>query len=149
MAGAGWFHRVRGVFVAATLVPVLAGLAACGGDSKPAAEAAEAAKHRWIQRVDAACRKANDAIAGRGWPTDLVDLDRLVVRGIDDARAAIESIAGLEIPKGAGQRPAAFVAALRALDPELSKLSEASEDLEPAALTKIADALKPRLAAAE
>jgi hypothetical protein len=150
MAGVGRFHqRVRRVFVAATLVPVLAGLAACGGDSKPTAEEAEAAKNRWIQRVDAACREANDAIAGRGWPTDLVDLDRLVVRGIDDARAAIESIAGLEIPKGAGQRPAAFVAALRALDPELSKLSEASEDLEPAELTKIADALKPRLAEAE
>jgi hypothetical protein len=149
MAGAGGLdQRLRGL-VAATLVPVLLGLTACGGDSKPTAEEAKAAKNRWIQRVDAACREANDAIAGRGWPTDLVDLDRLVVRGIDDARAAIESIAGLEIPEGAGPRPGAFVTELKALDPELSKLSEASEALEPGELTKIADALKPRLAEVE
>src|SRR5688572_15267136 len=149
MAGAGRLdQRLRGL-AAATLVPVLVGLTACGGDSKPTAEEAKAAKSRWIQRVDAACREANDAIAGRGWPTDLVDLDRLVVRGIDDARAAIESIAGLEIPEGAGPRPGAFVTELKALDPELSKLSEASEALEPGELTKIAEALKPRLAEVE
>jgi hypothetical protein len=149
MAGAGRLdQRLRGL-AAATLAPVLVGLTACGGDSKPTAEEAKAAKSRWIQRVDAACREANDAIAGRGWPTDLVDLDRLVVRGIDDARAAIESIAGLEIPEGAGPRPGAFVTELKALDPELSKLSEASEALELGELTKIADALKPRLAEVE
>jgi hypothetical protein len=149
MAGAGGLDQRLGGLVAATLVPLLLGLTACGGDSKPTAEEAKAAKNRWIQRVDAACREANDAIAGRGWPTDLVDLDRLVVRGIDDARAAIVSIAGLEIPEGAGPRPGAFVTELKALDPELSKLSEASETLEPGELTKIADALKPRLAEVE
>ena len=35
---------------------------------------------------------------------------------------------------------------LKALDPELTKLSEASEDLAPGALVKAAEALKPRLA---
>ncbi|HEX5781672.1 MAG TPA: hypothetical protein VFX80_07105, partial [Solirubrobacteraceae bacterium] len=81
-----------------------------------------------------------------GWPANLVDLDRLVVRGIDDARAAIESIGGLRIPEGAGPRPAAFVKELKALDPELTKLSEASEDLEPADFVKVAEIVKPRLA---
>jgi hypothetical protein len=129
---------------------VMAGmLVGCGGSDQPTAEQKRAAKARWVQRVDSACRKANDAIAGRGWPADLVDLDRLVVRGIDDARAAIRTIARERLPEGAGPHPGAFVHDLKALDPELSKLSDASEDLEPAALVKAAEALKPRLAAVQ
>src|SRR5688572_6746069 len=77
--------RVRGLTAISALA--LAGLAGCGGDPEPTAEEVKAAKSKWVQRVDAACRKANDAIADRGWPVNLVDLDRLVVRGIDDAQA--------------------------------------------------------------
>ena len=127
----------------------LSTLAGCGGDSKPTAEEVRAAKSRWVQRADAACRKANEAIAARGWPVDLVDLDRLVVRGIEDAQAAIRTIGGLKVPKGAGPRPGEFVTELKELGPELDKLSEASEDLEPAELVKAAKALKPRLATIE
>ena len=134
---------------AVTAVVGAALLSACGGSSEPTAAERKAAKNRWIQRVDAACQKANEAIADRGWPTDLVDLDRLVVRGIDDAQAAIHTITGLAIPEGAGPKPGAFVKELKALEPELTKLSDASEDLEPAALVKAAEALKPRLATAE
>jgi hypothetical protein len=132
-----------------TAVVAAAFLSACGGDSQPSAEERKAAKSRWVQRVDAACRKANEAIAERGWPADLVDLDRLVVRGIEDAQAAIREIAALEVPEGAGPQPAAFVRDLKALESELGKLSDASEDLEPAALVKAAEGLKPRLAAAD
>jgi hypothetical protein len=131
------------------LAPALAVVGACGGDSGPTPEERRAAKSKWIQRVDAACRKANEAIAERGWPADLVDLDRLVVRGIGDAQTAIKEIAALKIPEGAGPRPGAFVDELKTLEPELEKLSEASEDLEPADLVKAAEALKPRIAAAE
>ncbi len=134
---------------AVTAVVATALLSACGGSSEPTAEERKAAKNRWIQRVDAACQKANEAIAHRGWPTDLVDLDRLVVRGIDDAQAAIATITGLAIPEGAGPKPGAFVKELKALEPELTKLSEASEDLEPAALVNAAEAIKPRLVTAE
>ena len=134
---------------AATAVVTTALLSACGGSSEPTAAERKAAKNRWIQRVDAACQKANEAIADRGWPTDLIDLDRLVVRGIDDAQAAIRTITGLTIPEGAGPKPGAFVEELKALEPELTKLSEASEGLEPAALVKAAEALKPRLVTAE
>jgi hypothetical protein len=121
-------------------------LAACGGDGEPTASELRAAKAKWIQQADGACRKANDAIAERGWPADLVDLDRLVVRGLEDARTAIEDIAALRIPQGAGPQPGRFVRELRTLDPALDQLSQASEDLEPAALNEVADDLKPLLA---
>ena len=136
-------------YVGLTGLVVVATLAGCGGSDEPTAEQRRAAKARWVQHVDAACRKANDAIADRGWPADLVDLDRLVVRGIDDARAAIRTIARERLPEGAGPQPGAFVRELKALDPELTKLSEASEDLAPGALVKAAEALKPRLVTVE
>ena len=125
---------------------MMATLVGCGGSDEPTAEQRRTAKARWVQKVDAACRKTNESIADRGWPADLVDLDRLVVRGIDDARAAIRAIAHERLPEGAGPKPGAFVRDLKALDPELTKLSEASEDLAPGALVKAAEALKPRLA---
>jgi hypothetical protein len=139
--------RVRQLTAISALA--FAGVAACGGDPEPSAEEVKAAKSKWVQRVDAACRKANEAIADRGWPVNLVDLDRLVVRGIDDAQAAIKSITAERIPKGAGPKPGAFVTELKAVGPELDKLSEASENLEPGELVKAAEALKPRLAAIE
>jgi hypothetical protein len=121
-------------------------LAGCGGDSEPTAQERKAAKNKWIQRVDAECRKANDAIADRGWPVNLVDLDRLVVRGIDDAQGAIKAITAQRIPEGAGPKPGEFVKELKGLQPELDKLSTASEDLEPGPLVEAAEALKPQLA---
>jgi hypothetical protein len=136
----------RGRFAALCLVLAVAG---CGGDSGPTAAEKRAAKARWVQHVDAACTKANDAIADRGWPTDMIDLDRLVVRGIDDAQAAIKTIAAEPLPNGGGPQPGAFVAELKALEKELTKLSEASEGLKPAALVQAAEDLKPRLAEIE
>jgi hypothetical protein len=130
-------------------VVVTTSLAGCGGDPEPTAEERRAAKNKWIQRVDAECRKANEAIADRGWPANLVDLDRLVVRGIDDAQAAIKAITALRLPEGGGPKPKAFVNELKGLGPELDKLSEASEDLEPAPLVESAEALKPQLAKLE
>lgn len=127
-------------------IAVLAGLTACGG---PSEAERRAAADRWAQRVDAECRKANDAIAGRGWPLNLVDLDRLVARGVTDAQAAIDAIGRLRRPEGSGPAPGAFVRELEGLRPELDGLNEASEDLEPRALVEAAEGLKPRLAAVE
>jgi hypothetical protein len=141
MARARWFGGW------ATTAALL--LTACGGDPEPTAAEKRAAASKWIQRVDAACTKANEAISGRGWPTDLVDLDRLVVRGAEDARAAIRTIVDTPLPEDDGPRHADFVRELKALEPELGKLSDASENLEPAALVEAAEAIKPRLAAAE
>jgi hypothetical protein len=122
-----------------------------GGDDRPEKPAVDArqAELRWLERVDEECEKANDAIARHGWPADLVDLDRLVVRAIDDVRSATAAIAELHIPAGSGPVPARFVRELQALDAELEQLSAASEDLEPAMLTGAADALKLRLSRIE
>jgi hypothetical protein len=125
------------------------GLAACGGEDEPTAAEKRAAKAKWIQRADGACRKANEAIADRGWPTNLVDLDRLVVRGVADTRAAVKEITALRIPEGAGPAPGRFVRDLRGLEPALAQLSAASENLEPESLVQVADALKTRLATLE
>jgi hypothetical protein len=105
MAGAARLQRWTAVSVLAVTT-----FAGCGGDSGPSAEERAANKTRWVERVDAACRKANDAIAERGRPADRVDLDRLVVRGIDDARAAIRSISGLQLAEGGALDPAASCA---------------------------------------
>jgi hypothetical protein len=122
---------------------IAAALMGCGDDGASADQ--RAAKARWIQRVDGFCRDAGNEIAERGYPADLIDLDRLVVRGIEDARGAIHAVQRERVPEGAGPRPGAFVRELGALDEDLSDLSDASEDLDPHALIDAADALKPRL----
>jgi hypothetical protein len=127
-----------------TVFLLAATLAGCGED-KPTAAETKAAKARWVQHVDAACRKASTAIAGRGYPVDLIDLDRLVVRAIQDVETAIATIAREPLPAGGDRHPAAFVHELRALEPELKKLSGASEDVKPGGLIAAADGLKPRL----
>ena len=59
---------------------------------------------KWIQHVDAACRRPTThrraRLAGRP-----VDLDRLVVRGIDDAQAAISTIVAVAAPAGRRSPP--------------------------------------------
>jgi hypothetical protein len=124
-------------------------LVGCGGDDGPSAQERRAAKARWIQRADGACRKAVDAIRDRGGPTNLVDLDRLVVRGVADARAAIKTITTLRIPEGAGPQPGRFVRELRTFEPLLGDLSEASETLDEVALMRVADELKEPLSTLE
>jgi hypothetical protein len=137
---------MRTMLVGATgVVIAAAAMVGCGEDSGPTAEQ-RAAKAKWIQRVDGLCRKANAEIADRGYPIDLIDLDRLVVRGIEDARGAIREVARERVPEGVGPRPAAFVKELRELDGDLDRLSAASEDLDPHALVDAADQLAPRLA---
>ena len=137
-AGRGWWWLVA--------CALLAG--GCGGDSGPTAAERKAAKQRWVARADE-CEKVNKAIADRGWPADLVDLDRLVARGVADARAGLKRIVSLRIPEGAGPAPGALVEELRRLDPVLADLSSTSEGLEPRPLLRMAERLKPRLSALE
>ena len=60
--------------------------------SRPTA-AGEARRARQVDAAaDAACKKANKAIAKRGWPVNLIDLDRLTVRAVTDVRAASKTI---------------------------------------------------------
>jgi hypothetical protein len=134
---------MRTMLAGATGLVMAAALVGCG-DEGPSTEQ-RAAKSHWIQRVDGFCREAGSEIAKRGYPADLIDLDRLVVRGIEDARGAIHAIQRERVPEGAGPRPGAFVRELGALDEDLSDLSQASEDLDPHALIRATDDLKPRL----
>jgi hypothetical protein len=139
---------MRTMLARATGVVMAAAVVGCGGDDGPTPEQ-RVARAKWIQRVDGLCRKANAEIADRGYPVDLIDLDRLVVRGIEDVRGAIHAIARERIPEGAGPKPAGFVRELRELDEDLTSLSEASEDLDPHALVDAADDLSPRLESVE
>ena len=113
---------VTGLVMMATLV-------GCGGSDEPTAEQRREAKARWVQtrRCGLPQGQRRDRRSAAGRPTSSTST-ALVVRGIDDARAAIRTIAHERLPEGAGPKPGAFVRELKALDPELTKLSEASED---------------------
>ena len=138
----GVANRVRMKGSAACLL-VLA-LAGCGGSGKDSGDDAadrRAALDRWVAKADAACRKSNHAIADRGWPADLVDLDRLGVRAANDVREASGAIQRLAPPKGSEARVRPFVASLRSLDGLLEKVTDTTEDFKPERL----DALAPDL----
>ena len=120
--------------------------AGCGGSAQ---EERGQALERWVARADAACQRANGAIAERGWPVDLVDLDRLTVRAVADVRSGIRAISELPRPEGAEQRVRPFVEELRGLEPLLDELSSATEAMEPDPLRDIAPKLQAQLAALE
>ena len=81
-----------------------AAFAGCGGGASKTADLTPTERRaeldRWVERADGVCRKSNEAIAGRGWPTNLVELDKLAVRAADDVREASRSIQGLAPPEG-------------------------------------------------
>ena len=141
MGGRGWRSAWRPGSVVLALV-LTAALAACGGDDPPTPAEKRAAKARWVQKVDAACRKANDAIADRGWAMNLVDLDRLIVRGAADVREAVKTIVAVRLPEGSGPAPRRFVQEVRKVEPLLAKVEEASENMETEALLGVTDDLK-------
>jgi hypothetical protein len=125
-------------------VGMIAALAGCGGGggtggTKPPDPRAQL--DGWIAHADAACKEANEEIADRGWPANLVDLDRLSVRAANDVREASAKIQKLPAPKGAEKRIAPFVNSLRGLDVLLDRVTDTTEKFKPARLT----ALAPRI----
>jgi hypothetical protein len=122
---AGLGMKARG----AVLLLLTAVLVGCGGGSDgPTAREKRAALDKWTRAADAACKKANAAIAKRGWPVNLVDLDRLTVRGIVDVQAATKAIRGQKAPAGSADEVRPFVQSLEELDGTLKKLAGATED---------------------
>jgi hypothetical protein len=148
MGGRGWRSAWRPGSAVLALV-LAAAFSACGGDDEPTPAEKRAAKARWVQKVDAACRKANEAIADRGWPMNLVDLDRLVVRGAADVREAVKTIVALRLPVGSGPAPRRFVQELRKLEPLLAEVEGASENMEGPALLGVTDDLKVEMSRLE
>src|SRR5215210_8352722 len=118
----------------AAMVLFLAAVAGCGGSDKPSAAEQRAALTKWTQAADAACQKANRAIADRGFPVSLVDLDRLTVRAIADAQAAAKTIRERKPPAGSAEKVAPFVKSLDELDGAMKRLSSATEDFRTAKL---------------
>jgi hypothetical protein len=128
---------------AAAAAALLLALAGCGGSgpSKPSAGEQRAALDRWETTADAACQKSNAAIAKRGWPANLIDLDRLTVRAVDDVRKASGTIQRLPKPKGSEARVAGFLASVKGLDPLMERLSNTTEKFKPEEL----EAFVPKL----
>ena len=136
---------------AAVAIVLTAAFAGCGGsgdsgqkaDLTPTQRRAEL--DRWVERADGVCRKGNEAIAGRGWPTDLVELDKLAVRAVDDVREASRSIQGLAPPKGSEDRVKPFVASLKSLDGLLDDVTDTTGEYRPRKLNSLAPDLRSGL----
>jgi hypothetical protein len=112
-------------------------LAGCGGGpSGPTAQEKRAALDKWTRTADAACEKANKAIGKRGWPVNLVDLDRLTVRALDDVEAAHRTIRAQKAPAGSEDKVRPFLESLEELDAKTKELSSATERFKLAKLDK-------------
>ena len=127
----------------------LAMLAGCAGVGEPSAADRRAALDRWRDGADAACRKGNASIAARGWPSSLIDLDRLTVRAIADVREVSAAIQRMPAPEGSERRVAPFVRSLEGLEPLMARLSETTEDFQAGRLEALAPRLQSGLAAVE
>jgi vacuolar-type H+-ATPase subunit I/STV1 len=128
--------RWAGMKALTAVLLLTASLAGCGGSSGPSAHEKRAALDRWTRTADAACKKANDAIADRGWPVNLVDLDRLTVRAIADVQAATKTIRSQKAPAGSEDKVRPFVKSLEELDGAMETLSTATEKFKIARLEK-------------
>jgi hypothetical protein len=142
---------MRAISVVAVLAVGLGGCVGGGGAKEKPMTAAEkrAELDRWVSRADAACRKSNEAIAGRGWPRNLIQLDRLAVRAVDDVREASRAVQGLVPPKGSEERVKPFVASLRALDGLLGKVTDTTDEYRPKKLNELAPDLRSGLVEVE
>ena len=120
-----------------TVFLLTVGLAGCGGGPEgPSAQEKRAALDKWTRTADAACEKSNKAIAKRGWPVNLVDLDRLTVRAVTDIQAASKTIRGQKAPAGSEQKVRPFVRSLEELDATMKTLSNTTERFKIAKLDK-------------
>jgi hypothetical protein len=133
----------------ALLAAVLAGCGGSGGSDAPTAADKRAALDRWQEQADEACSKANKAIAKRGWPANLVDLDRLTVRAITEIRAASTTIQKLKAPEGSERRIKPFVDSLKGLEPAMDELSERTEKFKPERLNDVLPTVQSALADTE
>ncbi len=111
-----------------TVFLLTVGLAGCGGGPEgPSAREKRAALDKWTRTADAACEKSNKAIAKRGWPVNLVDLDRLTVRAVTDIGAASKTIRAQKPPAGSEKKVQPFVQSLEELDATMKTLSNTTE----------------------
>jgi hypothetical protein len=98
-----------------------------GGDDGPSLEEQLAARERWAERADEVCKKAEQDIIARGAPIDILDIDRVAVRGAADVREAIAAIRRLRTPPGSAGLVRPVLAELDRLEEHLGALTRASE----------------------
>ena len=126
----------------AAVALVLAVLAGCGGGGdkeKPLSAADRRAElDRWVTKADAICDKTNQAIADRGWPRDLVQLERLSGDAVGDVRNASRAVQALAPAKGSEARIKPLLSSLKALDGLLGQVDETTERYRPAKLNELA-----------
>jgi hypothetical protein len=142
-------RRERTRHLVGLAVVLATGLVGCGGSSEPSPKERRAALDRWITAADAACRDSNQAIAKRGWPANLVDLDRLTVRAIDEVRSASDAVRRLRLPEGSESRVRGFLARVKGLDPVMEELSSTTERFKPDRLNELLPKVQSSLADVE
>jgi len=144
-------RKGQGMKARGGLVLLAAVLAGCGGGgpSGPTAQEKRAALDTWTRTADAACEKANTAIGKRGWPVNLVDLDRLTVRAMTDLQGAMKTIRSQRAPVGSEQKVKPFVDSLAELDAATKQLSNSTEDFKIGRLEKFLPELGGKLQAVE
>jgi len=136
-------------FTALVAALAVGGCAGGGGSDPPSAAEKRAALDRWVKAADAACRDGNDAIAERGWPGDLIDLDRLTVRAITEIRETSDAVRKLRQPEGSEQRVRAFLASVKELEPVMDELSSTTEKFKPDRLNDLLPEVQASLADVE
>jgi hypothetical protein len=99
----------------------------CGGDGGPSAAERQAGLGRWADRVDSICEATGRAIAMRGAPTDMLDIERVAVRAEADVRGAVERIRGVRAPSGTESRVRLVLAELDRVQRDLAALTKASK----------------------
>jgi len=102
-----------------------------------------------LTAADAACRKSNDAIAKRGWPANLLDLDRLTVRAIAEIRVASDAVRRLRLPEGSEDRVRPFLDSVERLEPVMEELSSTTERFKPGRLNDLLPKVQSSLSGVE
>jgi hypothetical protein len=118
---------LTGLVMAATLV-------GCGGSDQPTPEQRRAAAARWVERADAACEQAKEAIVGRGAAADLADVDRVATGAAEDVRAEAAEIRRLRPPPHLRAKARAFADALARVEDRMDRLTAATARGEPKAI---------------
>jgi hypothetical protein len=133
----GWRGGLA-VLLAAAVVVGCGGGGGGGGDDKPTAAERAAELKRWAQRADAICEDTEREIALRGGALDVIDLDRVAMRAVQDVEGAIAEIRRLRVSPEARAELRPLLEELDRLEPRLTELTRTTEDGDMDALLRLA-----------